>query len=271
MWTITCWTLLSGFGSGVAEPRRSCSRRHPSTRLRGSSTPPPRTGPRPCGGGPAAGSCRRTLKSAVPRPHEIEHRVELVAHPGPDPDLLGCARPQVPDHDGVGGGLADLCVRPALADEGHRHREVGAPTPLVVTVVAVMVVVGAGRPAPTPRGRRHRSRSATRMRFMGLLPGRCHRVVDASTGTAGRGRAEGPRLADLHGRRRIHGSGHPSRSGTPPGPRPWSGGRDRRRSGDLALFRRALCQLSYPTSVPSSAGASEGRRANPDLSGPDEI
>src|ERR1700712_1114857 len=27
----------------------------------------------------------------------------------------------------------------------------------------------------------------------------------------------------------------------------FSGGRDRRRSGDLALFRRALCQLSYPT------------------------
>ena len=26
-------------------------------------------------------------------------------------------------------------------------------------------------------------------------------------------------------------------------------GRDRRRSGDLALFRRALCQLSYPTSL----------------------
>jgi hypothetical protein len=25
------------------------------------------------------------------------------------------------------------------------------------------------------------------------------------------------------------------------------GGRDRRRSGDLALFRRALYQLSYPT------------------------
>ena len=25
-----------------------------------------------------------------------------------------------------------------------------------------------------------------------------------------------------------------------------SGGRDRRRSGDLALFRRALCRLSYP-------------------------
>ena len=24
-------------------------------------------------------------------------------------------------------------------------------------------------------------------------------------------------------------------------------GRDRRRSGDLTLFRRALCQLSYPT------------------------
>jgi hypothetical protein len=40
------------------------------------------------------------------------------------------------------------------------------------------------------------------------------------------------------------------------GPRPHggltagsSGGRDRRRSGDLALFRRALCQLSYPTSA----------------------
>ena len=26
------------------------------------------------------------------------------------------------------------------------------------------------------------------------------------------------------------------------------GGRDRRRSGDLTLFRRALYQLSYPTS-----------------------
>src|SRR5215207_5566123 len=26
-------------------------------------------------------------------------------------------------------------------------------------------------------------------------------------------------------------------------------GRDRRRSGDLALFRRALCQLSYPTRI----------------------
>jgi hypothetical protein len=27
----------------------------------------------------------------------------------------------------------------------------------------------------------------------------------------------------------------------------FSGGRDRRRSGDLTLFRRALYQLSYPT------------------------
>ena len=27
-----------------------------------------------------------------------------------------------------------------------------------------------------------------------------------------------------------------------------SSGRNRRRSGDLTLFRRALCQLSYPTS-----------------------
>ena len=32
-------------------------------------------------------------------------------------------------------------------------------------------------------------------------------------------------------------------------------GRDRRRSGDLALFRRALYQLSYPTSAPSSEAA----------------
>ncbi len=46
------------------------------------------------------------------------------------------------------------------------------------------------------------------------------------------------------------------------------GGRDRRRSGDLALFRRALCQLSYPTSdravltgfEPASSGLT-GRRA----------
>ncbi len=29
--------------------------------------------------------------------------------------------------------------------------------------------------------------------------------------------------------------------------RAFSGGRDRRRSGDLTLFRRALYQLSYPT------------------------
>ena len=33
------------------------------------------------------------------------------------------------------------------------------------------------------------------------------------------------------------------------GPPACLGGRDRRRSGDLALFRRALCQLSYPTSI----------------------
>jgi hypothetical protein len=31
----------------------------------------------------------------------------------------------------------------------------------------------------------------------------------------------------------------------------FSGGRDRRRSGDLTLFRRALYQLSYPTGWPS--------------------
>src|SRR5690606_37069535 len=35
------------------------------------------------------------------------------------------------------------------------------------------------------------------------------------------------------------------------------GGRDRRRSGDLPLFRRTLCQLSYPTkrSAPGGGGA----------------
>ena len=31
-----------------------------------------------------------------------------------------------------------------------------------------------------------------------------------------------------------------------------SGGRDRHRSGDLALFRRALYQLSYPTVGPGT-------------------
>ena len=36
------------------------------------------------------------------------------------------------------------------------------------------------------------------------------------------------------------------RGSTPP-ERGRFGGRNRRRSGDLALFRRALCQLSYPT------------------------
>ena len=35
------------------------------------------------------------------------------------------------------------------------------------------------------------------------------------------------------------------------------GGRDRRRSGDLALFRRALCQLSYPTVRASPCSADE--------------
>ena len=42
------------------------------------------------------------------------------------------------------------------------------------------------------------------------------------------------------------------------------GGRDRRRSGDLPLFRRTLCQLSYPTAVstgfePATSGLT-GRR-----------
>src|SRR4051812_4155780 len=46
------------------------------------------------------------------------------------------------------------------------------------------------------------------------------------------------------------------------------GGPDRRRSGDLALFRRALCQLSYPavlkavlTGFEPAASALTGRRA----------
>ncbi len=39
-------------------------------------------------------------------------------------------------------------------------------------------------------------------------------------------------------------------------------GRDRRRSGDLTLFRRALCQLSYPT---------KSFRQNDETSGPDGI
>ena len=47
------------------------------------------------------------------------------------------------------------------------------------------------------------------------------------------------------------------------------GGRDRRRSGDLPLFRRTLCQLSYPTEMvvavptgfePATSGLT-GRRA----------
>ncbi len=44
-----------------------------------------------------------------------------------------------------------------------------------------------------------------------------------------------------------------------------NGGRDRHRSGDLALFRRALYQLSYPTAdltgfEPATSGLT-GRRA----------
>src|SRR3954470_21385427 len=48
-----------------------------------------------------------------------------------------------------------------------------------------------------------------------------------------------------------------------------SGGRNRRRSGDLPLFRRSLCQLSYPTEIlvavptgfePATSGLT-GRRA----------
>ena len=43
-----------------------------------------------------------------------------------------------------------------------------------------------------------------------------------------------------------------------PDPRGTSGGRDRRRSGDLALFRRALCQLSYPTWRPKAQAVPTG-------------
>jgi hypothetical protein len=37
-----------------------------------------------------------------------------------------------------------------------------------------------------------------------------------------------------------------------------SGGRDRRRSGDLPLFRRTLCQLSYSTVQPTPKGGCSG-------------
>ena len=50
------------------------------------------------------------------------------------------------------------------------------------------------------------------------------------------------------------------------------GGRDRRRSGDLALFRRALCQLSYPTADDGLSVAEQGPRVVPTARrGPDGI
>ncbi len=55
------------------------------------------------------------------------------------------------------------------------------------------------------------------------------------------------------------------RTRKPPLTRAVSRGRDRRRSGDLALFRRALYQLSYPTAVLTgfepATSALTGRRA----------
>ena len=47
----------------------------------------------------------------------------------------------------------------------------------------------------------------------------------------------------------------PGQSGYPLWPGLSDGGRDRRRSGDLPLFRRSLCQLSYPTRACPSPGA----------------
>ena len=46
--------------------------------------------------------------------------------------------------------------------------------------------------------------------------------------------------------------GAPSPEPWPPGDPALCGGRDRRRSGDLPLFRRTLCQLSYPTEISRS-------------------
>ena len=48
-------------------------------------------------------------------------------------------------------------------------------------------------------------------------------------------------------------------------------GRDRRRSGDLPLFRRTLCQLSYPTGRRARAQPFGPGPANDPGSGPDEI
>ena len=50
-------------------------------------------------------------------------------------------------------------------------------------------------------------------------------------------------------------------------PRGSSGGRDRRRSGDLALFRRALCQLSYPTATARRLGVAVPTGFEPATSG----
>ena len=74
-------------------------------------------------------------------------------------------------------------------------------------------------------------------------------------------RREYCRIARGPSRRTHRARERPSRSGTgsrrrdrsvrrdpAPPDQHFLGGRDRRRSGDLALFRRALCQLSYPTS-----------------------
>ena len=49
------------------------------------------------------------------------------------------------------------------------------------------------------------------------------------------------------------------------------GGRARRRSGDLPLFRRSLCQLSYPTMYRCEFELYELSYADLLLRGPDEI
>ena len=53
----------------------------------------------------------------------------------------------------------------------------------------------------------------------------------------------------------------------------FAGGRDRRRSGDLPLFRRSLCLLSYPTRWRGDPKASPTQTPSPrrGCGGPDEI
>ncbi len=110
--------------------------------------------------------------------------------------------------------------------------------------------VRSGHAAPSeplrswPQGTRDRPQPPGRCQLLGMTSsdgrGRTHRLRLTFLGTSW-ARTKGPRWPDQHVRR--------SDLGLP-------GGRDRRRSGDLTLFRRALYQLSYPT--PSSADRGSG-------------